>query len=209
MGPPPLSTAGDAAPSPAAGSSSTAGFMPTSPAQATSIAGIGLSAEAAAVAAAAAASAAAGPAGPTAPPPIPVEPGKGGNRCQHSTRMQILEAKLQVFMDHEDARVKELTEGVLYELLPSALNVMLPNCEDPLTELDPERCRVRVTSCSWCSTMPAGTAGLLRQRLRLTLARWKPAHHIPRAVCSILRQAASGSFNHRGLACTMTTGHAV
>lgn len=167
MGPPPLFTAGDAAPSPAAGadagSSSTASFMPASPAQATSIAGIGLSAEAAAAAAAAAASAAAGPAGPTAavpvqippPPPIPVEPGKDGNRCQHSTRMQILEAKLQVFMDHEDARVKELTEGVLYELLPSALNVMLPNCEDPLTELDPERCRVRVTSCSWCSTMPA------------------------------------------------------
>jgi hypothetical protein len=134
--------------------------MPSSPAQATSIAGIGLSAEAAAAAAAAAASAAAGPSTAVPvqippPPPISVEPGKGGNRCQHSTRMQILEAKLQVFMDHEDARVKELTEGVLYELLPSALNVMLPNCEDPLTELDPERCRVRASCCFWCSITPA------------------------------------------------------
>jgi hypothetical protein len=53
-----------------------------------------------------------------------------------------LEAKLQRYMDSEDRRVKELTEGVLYELLPAALNVMLPNCEDPLQELDAERCRV-------------------------------------------------------------------
>lgn len=53
-----------------------------------------------------------------------------------------LEAKLQRYMDSEDRRVKELTEGVLYELLPSALNVMLPHCEDPLQELDAERCRV-------------------------------------------------------------------
>jgi hypothetical protein len=53
-----------------------------------------------------------------------------------------LEAKLQRYMDSEDRRVKELTEGVLYELLPAALNVMLPHCEDPLQELDAERCRV-------------------------------------------------------------------
>lgn len=54
-----------------------------------------------------------------------------------------LEAKLQRHMDCEDRRVKELTEGVLYDLLPAALDVMLPNCEDPLQELDADRCRVR------------------------------------------------------------------
>lgn len=57
--------------------------------------------------------------------------------------MLQLEQKLQHHMDCEDRRVKELTEGVLYDFLPAALNVMLPNCEDPLMELDPDRCRVR------------------------------------------------------------------
>jgi hypothetical protein len=71
--------------------------------------------------------------------------------------MAQLEAKLQVFMDHEDQRVKELTEGVLYELLPAALNVMLPNCEDPLTELDPERCRVSDVG-RFCSSTAAAEA---------------------------------------------------
>lgn len=61
---------------------------------------------------------------------------------RHRKRLMQLEAKLQRYMDSEDRRVKELTEGVLYELLPAALNVMLPHCEDPLQELDAERCRV-------------------------------------------------------------------
>jgi hypothetical protein len=38
--------------------------------------------------------------------------------------------------------VKELTEGILYDFLPAALNVILPRCEDPLQELDADRCRV-------------------------------------------------------------------
>jgi hypothetical protein len=71
----------------------------------------------------------------------PVQAGVEGLGQQRKHMMQ-LEARLQVSMDNEDRRVKELTEGVLYELLPAALNVMLPNCEDQLTELDPERCRV-------------------------------------------------------------------
>jgi hypothetical protein len=45
-------------------------------------------------------------------------------------------------MDCEDRRVKELTESILYDFLPAALNVMLPMCEDPLQELDADRCRV-------------------------------------------------------------------
>jgi hypothetical protein len=45
-------------------------------------------------------------------------------------------------MDCEDRRVKELTESILYDFLPAALNVMLPLCEDPLQELDADRCRV-------------------------------------------------------------------
>lgn len=55
---------------------------------------------------------------------------------------QQLEARLQHHMDLEDQRVKDLTEGVLYDLLPAALDVMLPNCEDPMQELDADRCRV-------------------------------------------------------------------
>lgn len=54
-------------------------------------------------------------------------------------------AALAQHMDSEDRRVKDLTEGILYELLPSALQVMLPACEDPLRELDAERCRVSAT----------------------------------------------------------------
>lgn len=65
---------------------------------------------------------------------------------RHRKRIMQLEAKLQHYMDCEDRRVKELTEGVLYEFLPAALNVMLPHCEDPLQELDTERCRVKLQS---------------------------------------------------------------
>lgn len=63
-------------------------------------------------------------------------------------KMQHLEATLQSHMDCEDRRVKELTEGILYELLPACLQVMLPSCEDPLLELDTDKCRVRPQSSS-------------------------------------------------------------
>ncbi len=55
-------------------------------------------------------------------------------------------AALQGALDTEDRRVKELTEGILYDFLPAALNVMLPRCEDPLQELDADRCRVSSVS---------------------------------------------------------------
>lgn len=61
---------------------------------------------------------------------------------RHKRHLQQLEAKLNRHMDCEDRRVKELTEGVLYDLLPAALDVMLPSSEDPLQELHAERCRV-------------------------------------------------------------------
>lgn len=130
----------------ASAAASAAGDPAGSAGQASSIAGIGLSPEAAAAAAAAAAGTASVDAAPAAPPPPAVEKGSGRQR----KRLQQLESKLQLYMDHEDRRVKELTEGVLYELLPAVLNVMLPSCEDPLTELDPDRCRVSGT--------PAGIA---------------------------------------------------
>jgi len=122
-------------------SSAPASTQTGSTGQNASIAGIGLSPEAAAAAAAAAAAD-----GTTAAAPSTVDASKSNGRQRK--RMLQLEAKLQVYMDSEDRRVKELTEGVLYELLPAALNVMLPSCEDPLTELDPERCRVRSNSSS-------------------------------------------------------------
>jgi hypothetical protein len=45
----------------------------------------------------------------------------------HSKRLAQLEAKLQQQMDAEDRRVKVLTEGILYDFLPAALAVMMPD----------------------------------------------------------------------------------
>lgn len=176
MAPPPLAAADDAATRPPAlsqastalpaNAGSTASGPPSSPAPASSIAGIGLSAEAAAVAAAAAAAASAaagnGTAAPCTPAPVPAVESSKGSKRQHK-RTELLEAKLQVFMDHEDQRVKELTEGVLYELLPAALHVMLPSCEDPLTELDPERCRVSLLVAQYLSVALCWGANICRQ----------------------------------------------
>ena len=64
------------------------------------------------------------------------------SRNRARKRLLQLEQKLQQHMDVEDRRVKELTEGILYDFLPAALNVILPHCEDPLQELDADRCRV-------------------------------------------------------------------
>lgn len=123
---------------------------------------MGLSAEAAAAAAAAAAPVADAAAAKAAAA-APVQAGVEG-RGQQSKHMMQVEARLQVSMDNEDRRVKELTEGVLYELLPAALNVMLPNSEDPLTELNPERCRVsalgvRASDCAASRHMLAAGMG--------------------------------------------------
>ena len=52
-----------------------------------------------------------------------------------------MEAKIQHHMECEDRRVKELTEAILYDFLPLALNVIVPQCEDPLLELDAEKFR--------------------------------------------------------------------
>ena len=72
--------------------------------------------------------------------------------CSHATsgsarsrsRKQVVqpEQKLQHHMDSEDQRVKELTECVLYDFLPAALNVMLPRTDDTSAELDADTCRV-------------------------------------------------------------------
>lgn len=77
-----------------------------------------------------------------------------------------LEAKLQQHMDCEDRRVKELTESILYDFLPAALNVMLPMCEDPLQELDADRCRVG-HSVRW----------LMKHVLRGGAASFRPCDH--------------------------------
>lgn len=50
---------------------------------------------------------------------------------------------LQLHIDREDRRIKDLTEGILYDFLPSALNVMSPMSDDVGSEFQPERCRVR------------------------------------------------------------------
>eukprot|EP00775_Hariotina_reticulata_P008350 gene8350-8535_t len=74
------------------------------------------------------------------------DPAAAGNDAstpagRHRQRVVQLEVKLQQYMDNEDCRVKELTEGVLYELLPAALNAILPQCDDPVMKLDAGRCR--------------------------------------------------------------------
>ncbi|WIA08813.1 hypothetical protein OEZ85_008235 [Tetradesmus obliquus] len=90
-----------------------------------------------------------------------VAPADGSNAGRQRRRLMQLEAKLQRYMDSEDRRVKELTEGVLYELLPSALNVMLPHCEDPLQELDAERCRAVAGAALAVSSLMNAPPGFL------------------------------------------------
>lgn len=68
--------------------------------------------------------------------------GRSTSSARSKKQQSQLEAKLQWHMDREDQRVKELTEGVLYEFLPAALEAILPICEDPLQELNADRCRV-------------------------------------------------------------------
>ncbi len=53
---------------------------------------------------------------------------------------------LQLHIDREDRRIKELTEGVLYDFLPAALSIMVPEA----TELKLECCQVW-----WAESTPA------------------------------------------------------
>eukprot|EP00884_Botryococcus_braunii_P020575 jgi/Botrbrau1/7200/Bobra.0300s0026.1 len=70
------------------------------------------------------------------------EPVKTGTaRGRKGSGYALLEAKLQHHIEHEDRRVKELTEAILYDFLPSAMDVMLPATADPASELHMDRCR--------------------------------------------------------------------
>lgn len=64
------------------------------------------------------------------------------SRNRARKRLLQLEQKLQVHMDMEDRRVKELTEGVLYDFLPAALNVLPIEEAAEGREMDTGRCRV-------------------------------------------------------------------
>ncbi|GLC37451.1 hypothetical protein PLESTB_001584400 [Pleodorina starrii] len=77
------------------------------------------------------------------------------------SRLQKMEHKLSAHMDSEDRRVKELTEGILYDFLPAALNVMLPRCEDPLQELDADRCRAVASAALAVSALMNAPPGFL------------------------------------------------
>lgn len=109
----------------------------------TSIAGVGLSEEAAA-AAAAAPPAALAHAGSKAAPSSSSSTGAGKGGGKQRKRTTQPEDKMQQHMEREDRRVEVLVEGILYHLLPACLDALLPNCEDPLTKMDPECCRVSV-----------------------------------------------------------------
>ncbi|PNH00417.1 hypothetical protein TSOC_013761 [Tetrabaena socialis] len=61
-------------------------------------------------------------------------------------------------LDTEDKRVKELTEGILYDFLPAALNVMLPRCEE---ELDADRCRAVASAALAVSALMNAPPGFL------------------------------------------------
>ncbi|GLI59507.1 hypothetical protein VaNZ11_001399 [Volvox africanus] len=77
------------------------------------------------------------------------------------SRLQKMESRLTAHMDSEDRRVKELTEGILYDFLPAALNVMLPRCEDHLQELDADRCRAVASAALAVSALMNAPAGFL------------------------------------------------
>ncbi len=53
---------------------------------------------------------------------------------------------LQLHIDREDRRIKELTEGILYDFLPAALSIMVPEA----TEVKLECCQVW-----WAESTPA------------------------------------------------------
>ncbi len=81
----------------------------------------------------------------------------GSARSRSRKRLVQPEQKLQHHMDSEDQRVKELTECVLYDFLPAALNVMLPRTEDTSAELDADKCRVSTV----CTTILHSSAACL------------------------------------------------
>lgn len=66
------------------------------------------------------------------------------NGCRGKKGFGLIEAKLQHHIEHEDRRVKELTEAILYDFVPSAMDVMLVPTDDPASELHVDRCRVSV-----------------------------------------------------------------
>ncbi|KXZ46814.1 hypothetical protein GPECTOR_40g548 [Gonium pectorale] len=88
-------------------------------------------------------------------------PGSDGMYGSRRSRLQKVETKLSQSLDSEDRRVKELTEGILYDFLPAALNVMLPRCEDPLQELDADRCRAVASAALAVSALMNAPPGFL------------------------------------------------
>lgn len=72
---------------------------------------------------------------------IPTSPPYRGRK--KGKRVYQFPNSLQLHIDREDRRIKDLTEGILYEFLPAALNVMVPISDDVGSELKPDRCRVR------------------------------------------------------------------
>lgn len=70
-------------------------------------------------------------------------PPNSGAKMTRAERMTYCEAVMRFRMGKEDIRVKELTEAVLCDFLPATLDIMLPNCEDPLGAVDQEQTEVR------------------------------------------------------------------
>lgn len=71
------------------------------------------------------------------------------NDCRGRKGFGLIEAKLQHHIEHEDRRVKELTEAILYDFVPSAMDAMLVPTDDPASELHVDRCRVSFKEKEW------------------------------------------------------------
>ncbi len=60
---------------------------------------------------------------------------------------QALEQRVKKQVELEDKRVKELTEAILYDFVPTAMDVLLPKTDDPASELHADRCQVKPYPC--------------------------------------------------------------
>jgi hypothetical protein len=98
----------------------------------------------------------------------------GGAHGRQRCLQRDLEARLQRCMDAEDSRVKELTEGVLYGLLPTLLTAVLPPAED--AKLDERHCRVCLLGAGYMDACPVVLFGACNPQ----------THPCPRRTCGPL-----------------------
>ncbi|PSC75029.1 hypothetical protein C2E20_1867 [Micractinium conductrix] len=75
--------------------------------------------------------------------------------------LQPLQQKLQQHIDREDRRIKELTEGILYDFFPAALRALLPPGADPAGGLPSDAARSVAAAALTVATLMNAPPGFL------------------------------------------------